>query len=144
MLRANPSLETILILCSILTLESQNPFFREQRINNKLYFTSLSPNLPYIIINLSKVELSKEFYDLVNQKSLRQFAYTIIQPLIFRTLQPDYKIIQQNKRLKKYLKKFRHLYKRYFSSLNFNKNGVKNDKDINCLAIQTLFLIVGI
>lgn len=144
MLRANQSFETILILCSILTLESQNPFFREQRINNKIYFIRPSFNLPYSIINLSKVELGKEFYDLVNQKSLRQFAYTIIKPLIVRPLQPEYKSIQQNKRIKKYLKKFRYLYKRYFSNLNFNKNSVKNDKEINYLAIQTLFLIVGI
>ena len=82
----------------------------------------------------------------LNQPTIRQLAYHNIKPFLSGNLQEDLLSNQNNRqkiqilRLQKYLKKFRYLYKRYFSASGTNFDY----KELNFFALQILFWIVGI
>lgn len=90
-----------------------------------------------------------EFYELLNRHSLREAAYEIIKPLIITRksnliLSKTNSYPKKRELLKKYLKKYKVLYKKYFLTHYQKSNTIKTDKIINHFALHALFLLVGI
>lgn len=137
------------LICSILTLDPLNNFFKKIDIKSDLYLNPNTQNQGSILSLLCIKAYDTEFYELLNRHSLREAAYEIIKPLII-TRKSNLIISKTNsypkKRglLKKYLKKYKVLYKKYFLT-NYQKlNTIKTDRIINHFALHALFLLVGI
>lgn len=130
------------LICSVLTLDPLNNFFKKIDIKSDLYLNPNTQNQGSILWLLCIKAYDTEFYELLNRHSLREAAYEIIKPLIITRKTNSYP--KKRGLLKKYLKKYKVLYKKYFLT-NYQKlNTIKTDRIINHFALHALFLLVGI
>jgi hypothetical protein len=130
------------LICSVLTLDPLNNFFKKIDIKSDLYLNPNTQNQGSILWLLCIKAYDTEFYELLNRHSLREAAYEIIKPLIITRKTNSYP--KKRGLLKKYLKKYKVLYKKYFLTHNQKSNTIKTDKIINHFALHALFLLVGI
>lgn len=130
------------LICSILTLDPLNNFFKKIDIKSDLYLNPNTQNQGSILWLLCIKAYDTEFYELLNRHSLREAAYEIIKPLIITRKTNSYP--KKRGLLKKYLKKYKVLYKKYFLTHYQKSNTIKTDKIINHFALHALFLLVGI
>ena len=138
------------LICSVLTLDPLNNFFKKIDIKSDLYLNPNTQNQGSILRLLCIKAYETEFYELLNRHSLREAAYEIIKPLII-TRKSNWIVLRKTKSypkkrelLKKYLKKYKILYKKYFLTHNKKSKTIKNDRIINYFALHALFLLVGI
>ena len=137
------------LICSVLTLDPLNNFFKKIDIKSDLYLNPNTQNQGSILWLLCIKAYDTEFYELLNRHSLREAAYEIIKPLIITRksnliLSKTNSYPKKRELLKKYLKKYKVLYKKYFLTHYQNSNTIKTDKIINHFALHALFLLVGI
>jgi hypothetical protein len=137
------------LICSILTLDPLNNFFKKIDIKSDLYLNPNTQNQGSILWLLCIKAYDTEFYELLNRHSLREAAYEIIKPLIITRksnliLSKTNSYPKKRELLKKYLKKYKVLYKKYFLTHYQKSNTIKTDKIINHFALHALFLLVGI
>lgn len=137
------------LICSVLTLDPLNNFFKKIDIKSDLYLNPNTQNQGSILWLLCIKAYDTEFYELLNRHSLREAAYEIIKPLIITRksnliLSKTNSYPKKRELLKKYLKKYKVLYKKYFLTHYQKSNTIKTDKIINHFALHALFLIVGI
>lgn len=130
------------LICSILTLDPLNNFFKKIDIKSDLYLNPNTQNQGSILWLLCIKAYDTEFYELLNRHSLREAAYEIIKPLIITRKTNSYP--KKRGLLKKYLKKYKVLYKKYFLTNYQKSNTIKTDRIINHFALHALFLLVGI
>jgi hypothetical protein len=130
------------LICSVLTLDPLNNFFKKIDIKSDLYLNPNTQNQGSILWLLCIKAYDTEFYELLNRHSLREAAYEIIKPLIITRKTNSYP--KKRGLLKKYLKKYKVLYKKYFLTHYQKSNTIKTDKIINHYALHALFLLVGI
>jgi len=130
------------LICSVLTLDPLNNFFKKIDIKSDLYLNPHTQNQGSILWLLCIKAYDTEFYELLNRHSLREAAYEIIKPLIITRKTNSYP--KKRGLLKKYLKKYKVLYKKYFLIHYQKSNTIKTDKIINHFALHALFLLVGI
>jgi hypothetical protein len=130
------------LICSVLTLDPLNNFFKKIDIKSDLYLNPNTQNQGSILWLLCIKAYDTEFYELLNRHSLREAAYEIIKPLIITRKTNFYP--KKRGLLKKYLKKYKVLYKKYFLTHYQKSNTIKTDKIINHFALHALFLLVGI
>jgi len=130
------------LICSVLTLDPLNNFFKKIDIKSDLYLNPNTQNQGSILWLLCIKAYDTEFYELLNRHSLREAAYEIIKPLIITRKTNSYP--KKRGLLKKYLKKYKVLYKKYFLTHYQKSNTIKTDKIINLFAFHALFLLVGI
>jgi hypothetical protein len=130
------------LICSVLTLDPLNNFFKKIDIKSDLYLNPNTQNQGSILWLLCIKAYDTEFYELLNRHSLREAAYEIIKPLIITRKTNSYP--KKRGLLKKYLKKYKVLYKKYFLNHYQKSNTIKTDKIINHFALHALFLLVGI
>jgi len=137
------------LICSVLTLDPLNNFFKKIDIKSDLYLNPNTQNQGSILWLLCIKAYDTEFYELLNRHSLREAAYEIIKPLIITRksnliLSKTNSYPKKRELLKKYLKKYKVLYKKYFLTHYQKSNTIKTDKIINHFALHALFLLVGI
>jgi len=137
------------LICSVLTLDPLNNFFKKIDIKSDLYLNPNTQNQGSILWLLCIKAYDTEFYELLNRHSLREAAYEIIKPLIITRksnliLSKTDSYPKKRELLKKYLKKYKVLYKKYFLTHYQKSNTIKTDKIINHFALHALFLLVGI
>ena len=137
------------LICSVLTLDPLNNFFKKIDIKSDLYLNPNTQNQGSILWLLCIKAYETEFYELLNRHSLREAAYEIIKPLIITRksnliLSKTNSYPKKRELLKKYLKKYKVLYKKYFLTHYQKSNTIKTDKIINHFALHALFLLVGI
>ena len=130
------------LICSVLTLDPLNNFFKKIDIKSDLYLNPNTQNQGSILWLLCIKAYDTEFYELLNRHSLREAAYEIIKPLIITRKTNSYP--KKRGLLKKYIKKYKVLYKKYFLTHYQKSNTIKTDKIINHFALHALFLLVGI
>jgi len=130
------------LICSVLTLDPLNNFFKKIDIKSDLYLNPNTQNQGSILWLLCIKAYDTEFYELLNRHSLREAAYEIIKPLIITRKTNSYP--KKRGLIKKYLKKYKVLYKKYFLTHYQKSNTIKTDKIINHFALHALFLLVGI
>jgi hypothetical protein len=130
------------LICSVLTLDPLNNFLKKIDIKSDLYLNPNTQNQGSILWLLCIKAYDTEFYELLNRHSLREAAYEIIKPLIITRKTNSYP--KKRGLLKKYLKKYKVLYKKYFLTHYQKSNTIKTDKIINHFALHALFLLVGI
>ena len=88
--------------------------------------------------------------NLLNKRSIRTVAYTLIAPLFnesgtFTNLRISTKgNLSKSVLLKQYLKKYHINYTRYFSAETGNSKNLITDKEINSMAIKSLIIISGL
>ena len=96
------------------------------------------------------MESETNLYDVLNKRSLRQLVYTILEPFLlienisFKSNTTKKNSFTKTVLLKKYLKKFRYTYYRYFQSRNNENYQILTNKELNNLAIRSLFTILGV
>ena len=127
--KKQPDLDFKIILCAILTLDPYETTFQHLTIPKNW------PN--------SKTNSFELLYSVLNKKTIREFAFIIIKPLlngITGTTVPK----EPDKLLKNYLKKYNYTYNNYFlqGEAIGNQNGTINK--LNKDAIRALFFIIGI
>jgi len=122
------------LICSVLTLDPLNNFFKKIDIKSDLYLNPNTQNQGSILWLLCIKAYDTEFYELLNRHSLREAAYEIIKPLIITRKTNSYP--KKRGLLKKYLKKYKVLYKKYFLTHYQKSNTIKTDKIINHFALN--------
>ena len=134
-----------LIICTLFTLAPNSVFFKDFDLKKSIYAEIGKTDF---IVNDFKHFL--DFYSLLNEKSVRQLAALLIetletQPSTNQTYEnSSQEILIKNKFVKKYLQKFHYLYSRYFGKDTQTSYMSLPRKERNALAIQGLFLLVGI
>ena len=137
------------LICSLLCLDPQNNFFKKISLKFELDPANSITAKNVILHSTNSKQFSIGLYNLVNKPSTRQIAFTLIKPILPNTNKLDIYSQQKNyhkqgKLLKKYLKKFRLVYKRYFLINPEELHPKTTGKELNNLALQALFLIVGL
>jgi hypothetical protein len=134
-----------LILCSLLTLAPNENLFKDLDIKKKVYVSTSDKD--YLLDDSKKfIELS----NLINKSSIRRLAYTILRSHSIKNdkrwlrISPNKQLFSQPTLLKKYLQKFKYTYYRYFFSLAEKPYISTNPKEINTLAIKSLFFLIGV
>ena len=134
------------LVCSLCTLSPNDKTFKFFNRKSRLAFRLKKESLTLITID----DLS-HLREMLNRKSLRQFSYQLLEPIIEEGdvleefyLPPTPKLDKNTILLKRYLKKFKHTYSRYFYCKLSNYNTFPTDKEINTLALKSLILLVGI
>ena len=105
------------LLCALFTLAPNDIIFKSSTLIEKHNIST--------IIFLSK------------KKAIQKLSYTILQPFIGRNY-------NQTSLLKNYLKKYRYNYYYYFVNLQESTVQYSTNKQLNTVALQSLFLILGI
>ena len=99
---------------------------------------------------LNNKEFFSDLYDALNNKAIRQLAYTLLSPIFIKnytapqTTTLNSEIKKDLDLLEKYLKKFHYTYFRYFFPINDKIPLPSTNKELNTKAINALFLILGI
>ena len=137
------SLNLRFLLCGTYTLKENHKIFKQITLKKDIY---LNINLDGKVANPKK-----EFYDLLNSLALRRFAYILVKPILLKNPPPfsfnligNKKIWNETILLKKYLRKFKHNYRKIFFFQNGNFGNLPTEKEMNTLAIKFLFLVAGI
>jgi len=141
--------KTVFLICAIYTLYTlipDNRHFKSLKIN-----TNHSSESEEYICKFLQQETFSSLQKILNKTSIRQFSYILLNPLLQEkgyysnlTLPNNIKIHTEIILLKKYLNKFKFIYKRYFLSDLFDLDNMPTDKEVNYFAITSLMLIVGI
>lgn len=100
------------VICSVLTLDPLNNFFKKIDIKSDLYLNPNTQNQGSILRLLCIKAYETEFYELLNRHSLREAAYEIIKPLII-TRKSNWIVLRKTK---SYPKK-RELLKKVFKKI---------------------------
>ena len=125
------------LICCLYTLVNRNTLLKENlKKDIFLHVNSKKDNFS------ADVKQLDELYKILNNLSLRRFAYRLIKPLVSKNNVED--INDETSLLKKYLRKFKYNYRLYFFHQNDNYELLPTDKEINMSAIKSLFFIVGI
>ena len=133
------------LICSVLTLDPQNNIFKKTTFKKDVYLDPNTANQNSLLTPLDEESYEKEFYELLNKYSIRQMAYEIIKPILIKKRNPNIPFNKKKiKILKKYLKKFKILYKKFFLDDAQKPKNLRNDNIINSSALYALFLIAGI
>ena len=133
------------LLCSLFTLAPNQKLFKKLDLHKKFYIRALPSNGI-----LNNKEFLIEYYSALNQKSIRQLAYTLLSPYFLNNYNRSQSLTLNSERineldlLKKYLKKFQYTYFRYFFPINDKLPLPSTNKELNTKAINALFLIVGV
>ena len=138
----NSNLHLSSLICSLLVFVPTDELFKKLDLKKDIYWGLKNESFA-----LKNVEY---FYPLLNKISIRRFSYNLIKPVISKQL-PDSDIKKTKNNfnnetilLQKYLKKFKVFYKQYFLINEDNTNRLLTDKDINSLALESLFILSGI
>jgi len=132
----------ISILCSLFTLSPNEKLFKNLNVKQKFY-SGVDDNYAILMDN----QIVEDLYSIINKKSIRQLAYSIVLPLLSKNYRiPLSQPTQKNKAilLKKYFKKYRYTYYRYFFPVNTKTKYLPTNTELNNSAIRSLFLILGI
>lgn len=138
------SLELNILICSLITLLPNNVLFKELNIKKSFPYIRQDTNL--ILVELSYLE---NLSFLLNKQSIREIAYNILQPLLQEIKNknketPNLKVDSiEYRALKKYLQKFKYSYKKFFLKKTFMTKYILSEKELNLIAIKTLFVLVG-
>ena len=125
------------LICCLYTLANRNKFLKENF--KKDIFLHVNSKKEHFSADVKQLG---ELYKILNNLSLRRFAYRLIKPLVSKNNVED--ISDETALLKKYLRKFKYNYRLYFFHQNDNYELLPTDKEINMSAIKSLFFIVGI
>ena len=125
------------LICCLYTLANRNKFLKENF--KKDIFLHVNSKKDHFSADVKQLG---ELYKILNNLSLRRFAYRLIKPLVSKNNVED--ISDETALLKKYLRKFKYNYRLYFFHQNDNYELSPTDKEINMSAIKSLFFIVGI
>lgn len=125
------------LICCLYTLANRNKFLKENF--KKDIFLHVNSKKDHFSADVKQLG---ELYKILNNLSLRRFAYRLIKPLVSKNNVED--ISDETALLKKYLRKFKYNYRLYFFHQNDNYELLPTDKEINMSAIKSLFFIVGI
>ena len=125
------------LICCLYTLANRNKFLKENF--KKDIFLHVNSKKDHFSADVKQLG---ELYKILNNLSLRRFAYRLIKPLVSKNNVED--INDETSLLKKYLRKFKYNYRLYFFHQNDNYELLPTDKEINMSAIKSLFFIVGI
>lgn len=138
------SIEINILVCSLIALIPNSLIFKELNIKNSFPYIRQDPNL--ILINLYYLE---NLSFLLNKQSIRKIAYNILQPLLQEIKKENEETFNlkgdavEYKAFKKYLQKFKYSYKEIFLKKTFMTKHIVSEKEINFLAIKSLFFLVG-
>lgn len=138
------SIELNILICSLITLLPNNVLFKELNIKKSFPYIRQDTNL--ILVELSYLE---NLSFLLNKQSIREIAYNILQPLLQEIKNknketPNLKVDSiEYRALKKYLQKFKYSYKKFFLKKTFMTKYILSEKELNLIAIKTLFVLVG-
>ena len=128
------------IICTIFTLLATESIFNHHGLNDFLFVKST----PVTLKQFNDV-VYPEFFTSLNKKNLRQASYTLLKPILRIKDDKVYEtLLNHNYSLKKYIKKFKFIYREYFVSEVTAPEILPTDKELNKIAIETLFLLVGI
>ena len=139
------SIEINILICGLITLIPNSLLFKEINIKNSFPYIHRDTNL--ILINLYYLE---NLSFLLNKQPVRKIAYNILQPLLqeIQTKNKETANLKSDsieyKALKKYLQKFKYSYKKNFLKKTFMTKYIVSEKELNFLAIKSLFFLVGI
>ena len=137
------------LTCCLYTLSENHTVFKKFKVKNDVLLNRYKKD--YLFSNKESLQ---ELFDLLNNSSLRKFAFRLLKPLLnkdffsesgikkCRTLQKEF--YDELTLLKRYLRKFKYNYYRHFSLPNGNYDYFSSEKEINTFAIKLLFLIVGV
>jgi hypothetical protein len=141
-LRTLDFIEINILICCLVALIPNSLLFKELNIKNHFSYTRSNPNL--ILIDSYYLE---NFSFLVNKPLVQEIAYNILQPLIKiknkETLEIKSDSIEY-KAFKKYLQRFKYSYRKMFLEKSFMARSKMTEKEINFLAIKSLFFLVGV
>jgi len=132
--------EISFLLCALFTLEPNSNLFKKLNIKKNLYLTNSTKN--NIIANLDNDDVNYYLYNLLNKPSLRLVSEKLLAPILNKNSSKQ--DITNLRRFKKYLRKFKYVYKRYFTILPNKKSWTNYNNKINYLAVKALFLVAGI
>ena len=138
------SIEINIVICGLITLIPNSLLFKELNIKNSFPYIRRDTNL--ILINLYYLE---NLSFLLNKQPVRKIAYNILQPLLQEIKNNNKETSNlksdsiEYKALKKYLQKFKYSYKEIFLKKTFMTKHIVSEKEINFLAIKSLFFLVG-
>lgn len=127
------------LICCLYTLSSRNKFLKK-KLKKDIYLY-INRRKDYVSADLEQFD---ELYKLLNSLSLRRFAYRLIKPLPLVDKSNVQDICDETVLLKKYLRKFKYNYRLYFFYKSGNHELLPTDKEVNMLAIKSLFFLVGI
>ena len=138
------------LICTLYTLSEDNRLFKKLNLKNDIFPCINNEDHFY-----RDEEIFFKFSLLLNDSSLRRFAFKLIKPIFNRTYFPSssfknnsngknkiYK--EEGVLLRKYLRKFKYNYYYYFYNQKLDSGTLSTEKEINLTAIKLLFLIVGI
>ena len=134
-----------ILICALFTLNPNTTLFKKLNLSNKSSITT--PTLKKILNNK---EFFSDLYDALNNKAIRQLAYTLLSPIFIKNYTTpqvttlNYEIKKDLDLLEKYLEKFQYTYFRYFFPINDKIPLPSTNKELNTKAIKALFLILGI
>ena len=137
--QTNPNLKNIsqdklIILCTILSLNTRNPLFQITAETNK----PLSLNIRFQSIDL----VVSQFLDLGSHLLVQEIAFKLLCALNNRfTISGDSLQYQEYEEVKQYLRKFTFFYCYYYINNYPNDISLLSIKKINQLAIKGLFII---
>jgi hypothetical protein len=126
------------LICAVFTIAPYDKVFKHLNKRRTIGRNRLKQNL-----KLSQRKFLDDFLVLLNKNSLRTFAYTLVVFLL-DSKSAGHKYLNSKKLLKQYLKKYNYFYTNYFETNSNGTEPFKNKKEINTLAINALFIIVGI
>lgn len=126
-----------IILCSLLTIAPYDNIFRQLTIAyGSRYYNTTSFYFPTQDFEL--------LYSLINKKTIREFAFVLLDPLINIKTDNSEQRPAKEELLKTYLKKYQYNYKNYFLPQQGQLNQKPCYNELNQSAIQALFFIIGI
>lgn len=137
-------IEINILICSLIALLPNNLLFKELNIKKSFPYIRQDTNL--ILVELAYLE---NLFFLLNKQSIREIAYNILQPLLQEIKNknketPNVKVDAiEYRALKKYLQKFKYSYKKCFLKQPFMMKYIVSEKELNLMAIKTLFVLVG-
>ena len=85
--------------------------------------------------------------ELLNKKSIRNFSYQLIEPILKKEspFTNDSLILNTTPlQLENYLKKFKYYYRRYYFPKKQKSRKLPTDRELNILIVEALILICGI
>lgn len=126
-----------LILCALLTIAPYDSIFKQLTVTKGLSsYSTATFYLPPPSFEL--------LYSLINKKTIREFAFVLLDPLINIKTDNSEQRPAKEELLKTYLKKYQYNYKNYFLPQQGQLNQKPCYNELNQSAIQALFFIIGI
>ena len=133
------------LICTLYTLLAEDKIFKDLNMGDNIYLRATKNTLLS-----NKIKNFNDFYSLINNLTIRRFAYILIRPILLEKYEisaytmKNVELREDTILLKKYLVKFRFNYNRYFVYNIEQDNNLMASKEINSLAIESLFFLTGI